>query len=122
MLKEYSHLQKQNESSARRWFSDDDFDLTIYQDEEKNILKFELCYDKGHGEHSIIWKEPGSYSHYSVDDGEHAMQKIKMTPILVANGAFEWERVADCFLSASDLIDREIADFVFGKIRGYCET
>ena len=120
MLKEYSHLQRQDASSNKRWFSDDDFDLTLYQDEENNIIKFELSYDKGRGEHSIIWKQSDSYSHYSVDDGESVSGKIKMTPILVANGAFDWEIVANRFINASEKIDKDIADFVCVKIRGYC--
>ena len=111
MLKEYSHLQRQDASSNKRWFSDDDFDLTLYQDEENNIIKFELSYDKGRGEHSIIWKQSDSYSHYSVDDGESVSGKIKMTPILVANGAFDWERVANRFINASEKIVKDIADF-----------
>ena len=122
MLKEYSHLQKNNESSSRRWFSDDDFDLMLYEDNDKSILKFELCYDKGHGEHAISWRKSGSYSHYSVDDGEGVSGQFKMTPILVADGVFEWERIANHFLNASEIIDKEIADFVYKKILEYPES
>jgi len=100
MLKDYSHLQQSENKNITKWFSDERFDLTIYEDNNINILKFELCYDKGHNEHAIIWIKSDTYNHYTVDDGKNLTGQFKMSPILVSHGVPGLKRIATEFMEA----------------------
>jgi hypothetical protein len=86
-------------------------------------LGFQLCYDKTRGERALTWHKGRGYEHAAVDDGEDTTpSQHKSTPILVADGIFDRERVVDIFLRSSDGVPRELRAFVAERLKDYPDT
>ena len=117
MLTETKDVRQIPDEGFRRWFSDGDFDLIVWYAAGK-IDGFQLCYDKGHRERALTWHRPRRYLHTRVDDGDRT-EGYKMTPILVRDGVFEHEQVAERFRAASANIDPEIAHLVHSTLLAY---
>ena len=103
----------------RRWFSDDSFELIVWFDELDKILSFQLCYDKEHNMRALTWKKPSTYLHHRVDEGEDHPLEPKASPILVADGKFDYKSVAKAFRRESKEINRRISDFVYRKLLAF---
>jgi hypothetical protein len=112
MLKEYTQVRQIPGERKRRWFSSAEFDLFVWLNNDGSIAGFELCYDKGHSEHSITWHSDTGFSHMAVDDGENRPGKYKATPIHIADGYFDVKRVYTVFKSESQALPDEIANLV----------
>jgi len=119
MLSEYSSVKQGKNEGRKRWFGDEFFDLILWHDEEDSVVRFELCYDKERNEHAISWSEAGGFSHLRVDDGEGEPGRYKMSPILISDGFFDTQKIADKFLSHSKSIDQKISRFIYEKILEY---
>ena len=104
--------------SRRRWFCDDYFDLIVWYSPDKKITGFQLCYNKDQDEHAITWKNPSTYLHHRVDDGESKPTR-KGTPILVSDGMFDNRMVAERFLRESSKIDKHVVKLVHEKLVQY---
>ena len=62
MLREIPKVRQIEGEPHRRWFTDDHFDLVLWDDESRQIVGFQLCYDKHDGERAITWKEDSGFS------------------------------------------------------------
>ncbi|MBT6272818.1 MAG: hypothetical protein HOI95_01645 [Chromatiales bacterium] len=78
---------------TRRWFTCPHIDLFTWQNTAREIVKFELCYDKQGKERSLIWSDPGGFSHSRIDGGEDSVFK-NQTPIAIADGDYDREAIA----------------------------
>jgi len=117
MMIEPRQVKQGKGNVQRRWFSDDYFDLIVWQDRNGTIVRFELCYDKNKNEHAFVWDQQAGASHLKVDDGEGVPGRHKMSPILVADGSFDREALAARFLKAGKDIDQNITAFVYSKLK-----
>ena len=118
MIENKNVRQIENENH-RRWFSDEYFDLILWEDKNGSILKFELCYGKSANEHVLTWAQPANHLHLKVDDGEGRSGRYKMTPVFLADGYFDKEAIAAKFIKASTTIDQKVATFIHSKIVDY---
>ncbi len=116
MLTELNHIKQQEDGKTRRWFSDNDFDLIVWFEENNDIHGFQLCYDKQRIEHSLTWRIKNGFTHEKIDDGEHEPLSYKKSPIMIAAGKFDIDRVLNRFMTNSTEIDNEIVWFVTNKI------
>ena len=97
----------------RRWFCSVELDLIVWIDRAKDRpVGFQLCYDKLIGERALTWREGRGYDHAAVDGGEGMPTKYKGTPILVADGAFEQDRVLATFEELSGDVPEDLRAFV----------
>jgi hypothetical protein len=103
----------------RRWFSSPDLDLIVWADESGAIVGFQLCYDKTRGERALTWRVGRGYDHMGVDDGEQSPGQYKSTPILVADGFFDRERVTRLFVESSESIPQDIRTTIAELLKGY---
>jgi hypothetical protein len=103
----------------RRWFSSPDLDLIVWLNDEDQLVGFQLCYDKSRAERALTWRLGRGYDHMGVDDGESGPGQYKSTPILVADGFFDRERVAGLFLESSEGVPQDIRDTVADLLNAY---
>ena len=96
----------------RRWFSSPELDLIVWLGDDDAPVGFQLCYDKHRGERALTWREDRGFDHAAVDDGEQTPAQHKSTPILVADGYFDRDRVKTKFLESSAEVPQSIRAFV----------
>ena len=119
MLHEIPNPRQIAGEGPRRWFSDEYFDLIVwYEKEATAVTGFQLCYDKGQNERALTWRRGEGFSHQRIDDGE-IPGRAKMTPVLVPDGVFDRNSIAERFLHSSGQIDPEIRDLVYKKVMHY---
>jgi len=118
MLKEIpqEYVRQIKGEPKRRWFDDDNFDLVIWEDNDGKIIAFQLFYDKVHNQRVLAWKVKSGFLHERVDDGERRPGKYKATPILTADGLFDYKRIAAQFKKEILEIEEKVAAFVHKKL------
>jgi hypothetical protein len=119
MLREITNVKQIEGEPRRRWFSDPALDLFVWYDDDANIIKFQLCYDKGFNEHALTWSQVAGYAHHGVDDGESGIYQMKSSPILVPDGVVDTENVTGLFTDLGQKIDHDIFEFVITHIQNY---
>jgi hypothetical protein len=118
MLAEIKNTRQIEDEGFRRWFTDSYFDLIVWYDEKGGIDGFQLCYDKVNKERALTWRQNKGYVHEKVDDGE-GPGHVKMTPILMPDGAFSKDSIPRRFDRDSKEIDADIAEFVIKRILSF---
>jgi hypothetical protein len=119
MLKEDKNIRQIPGISNRRWFSDNQTDLIVWENEAQEITGFQLCYGKGRTERALTWHRESGYSHELVDDGENRPFRYKSTPVLLPDGAFDASAVAEDFRERSSHIDKQVSAFVYARLCAY---
>jgi len=119
VLSEIKNPRQVTGEPHRRWFTDEYFDLIVWEDPIGSVVAFQLCYDKGPHEKALTWGEVSGFEHRGIDDGENRVQHHKMTPILIPDGEFEREPILNRFLQESGQIDNTIRNFVIQKLNQY---
>lgn len=112
----------------RRWFTDEYFDLIAWYDRPspsdaatgpiKALKGFQLCYDKTGRERALTWTREHGFQHNRIDSGEvpgHA----KMTPVIIADGEFSKDTVAELFRKEAARIDPALAGFIYAAVKAY---
>lgn len=119
VLVEFTNVRQIPKEGSRRWFKDQDSDLIIWYDDNE-ISGFQLCYNKIKQEKALTWFKKGGYSHNKIDDGEGEYSNSgKMTPILVQDGSFDKDAVAEYFKENASKLEYELVDFVYNKLQEY---
>ena len=121
MLRELPDTRQIAGEPRRRWFFSPELDLIVWLDDHDEPIGFQLCYDKPRGERALTWHKDRGYDHAAVDDGEDVPSEYKSTPILVADGFFERDRVTTAFLAASAELPDTIRRFVADALARYPE-
>lgn len=114
MLREIPHAALADK--RRRWYQDDELDLTVWLSDAESIVGFQLCYRSAQSEWALSWTADGGYSHNRVDPGDDTPLRND-TPILVADGVFPTTELTHQFEERSRDIDPTIREFVVEKIR-----
>ena len=115
MLQEISGVRQNEGEDRRRWFTDAFWDLYLWIDSKDAISGFQLCYNKTFDEHALTWRRDGGFSHTRIDDGEFAASS-HMTPIMVRDGMFDRDSVAQRFEVDGAGIDKAVAEFVLEQL------
>jgi len=118
MLHEIMGARQVLGEGRRRWFTSENFDLIVWYGDDDCIIGFQLCYDKSAGEHAVTWRRERGFIHERIDDGEIA-GRAKMTPVLVADGAFDSQRIIARLSAEISDIDPEIVRLVLGTLKNY---
>jgi hypothetical protein len=100
---------------ARRWISDDFFDLIVWYAGDGTMYGFQLCYDKSGDERAITWTRERKLTHSCVDPGDEK-PTANRTPMLRPGGTFDRKRVLAEFLERSSELDPAIREFVLTKL------
>lgn len=117
MLREIPRVRQIKGEPKRRWFTDDYFDLTIWQHRWRRVFYgFQLSYGKPAGERALTWRQGRGFEHHRVDGGE-ASPFDHQTPILRPDGAFHAQFVLRRFLAAAQGIEPRVAAYVAAQLR-----
>jgi len=118
-MREVKHVQQEDRSLRARWFTCEECELHTWQHKATNqIVRFQFCYDKQRDEHILEWKEHGGLRFAAIDDGEsRGPLQPKASPIIVADGVPDAERILAIFEAHVAGIDGEIRDFVAARLR-----
>lgn len=115
MLRE-SLVSQKEESTYRRWFQDEYFDLIVWHDRESGqITDFQLCYDKNKDEHAFTWHATGGFSHHRIDNSR-SPHRHPSTPILVDDGVFPLTSIMEKFRDSSGALEAGLRDLVMEKL------
>lgn len=106
------YLSQRKGEPHRRWFEDEYFDLLVWENETGEIVGFQLSYDKIRDQHALTWKKQKGYIHNKIDDGESRPGRLKASPILLAGGIFQNDKIAERFKRNSKDIDEVVSSFV----------
>jgi hypothetical protein len=118
VLREYLPARQIPGDPRRRWFASENSDLIVWLGEDDALIGFQFCYDKDFREHALTWMRDRGFSHMGVDAGGSAPTH-KGTPLLVADGVVDAQRILALFLAEKDLVPADIVDFVSGKLREF---
>lgn len=117
MLRELVPTRQVPGEPVRRWFSSDDVDLIVWCDGDGVPTAFQLCYRVGLSERALTWTPEAGFVHRAVDDGEEdAGLRYKATPILVADGEFDPDRVGALVSAQGAALPPAILEFVTAKL------
>ena len=116
MLREVIDARQVPGEARRRWFTSPSIDLFVWTDDQGAATGFQLCYDKQDREHALTWTAAGGFNHMTVDGGESRPARYKGSPILVADGVINTQRVLEQFLGESASVPAEFVRFVEAKI------
>lgn len=118
MLREEQVRQNPGEP-RRRWFADDYFDLILWE-AEGGFGQMQLCYNRGHDEHALVWRLAEGFAHVRVDEGEFGNLK-KASPMMVTDGPLDGARLQREFGLRSGAMETSLREWVLEKISEYCE-
>jgi len=121
MLREIRNTRQITSEPPRRWFADEDMDLVVWLGDDGSIVGFQLAYDQIRSERALTWKYQSGFRHDGVEDGEGRPGKYKATPILIPDGEFAAQVVAERFKQRATGIDEVISGFVYAKLLEYRE-
>ncbi|MFC1726068.1 hypothetical protein ACFL4T_10615 [candidate division KSB1 bacterium] len=116
MLSELKNVRQVEGEPFRRWFHDEFFDLIVWFGDADEILEFQLCYDLSGYERALTWKKDSGFLHEQVDQGEDRPGQAKATPILVKDGIFNRNEIAERFKDDSLEIDSTISEFIYDRL------
>ncbi len=119
MLKEIGPVRQIPGEPRRRWFSSPDCDLVVWYGEDGSPIGLHLSYDKRDRERALLWNAPDRFTHTGIDSGETHALRYKATPIHVADGVFDGERVTEIFRREARELPADIVDMVVRKISEY---
>jgi hypothetical protein len=118
MLSEIRHTRQVPGEGYRRWFTDEYFDLIVWYDDDAAFYGFQLCYDKMGRERALTWTRNHGFRHDAIDAGE-VPGSPKMTPVIVADGEFSAQPIAQRFRQESASIDPELSLLVYDMILSF---
>jgi hypothetical protein len=83
MLREIADVKQNPGEPRRRWFSDENFDLIVWEPAGGGVAGFQLCYEKGGDQRAATWFPDSGLCNCAVDNGEDRPGKPKSAPILL---------------------------------------
>lgn len=119
MLREEKNVRQVPGEPARRWFSDEYFDLIIWLEPDKTVWGFQLCYDNGYKPRALTWTKQNGYKHSGIDDGEGAGGTQKGSPVLVEDGLFDTAAISSKLAAASGELPPDLGSFVIKKVAAF---
>lgn len=114
MFREFKGV-RQEPGGRRRWFESTELELVLWLDDRSALSGFQLLYSLPDGDRALTWRAEGGFAHSRVDDGEG--RRMKMTPLLIADGIVPWEEVERRFRSQAGSLEAGLAEFVLTRLR-----
>jgi len=119
MLREIKKVRQDSSGFRKRWFSDSDCDLFLWEDDGGRIVRFLFTHGKGQGECFVEWSQQGGLSMGHVEDGESDPGRFKMTPVLMASKDSQSlkAQARRVFVSVAGELDEGARDLVLFRLQ-----
>jgi hypothetical protein len=115
VLHEIKNVKQEAGAGRRRWFESDGLDLVVWLNADDAVDGFQICYDLGHGEHALTWREGVGFAHSAVDAGDETPLKNK-TPVLSPDNLVPWSEIARLFDDRSASLEAPLRQLVHDKL------
>jgi len=103
VLTEVKNVRQYPEEGNRRWFMDKDMDLILwFKNDIKNLIGFQISYDKRSVQRTITWK--------SADEG-------KTGSSLTCDGPYNRKRIIRLLEQNCTEIESDIINFILHQLR-----
>ena len=116
MLQEVQKVRQIENEPARRWFSDENMDVFVWNDDVGHIIQFQICSRKGAEENALTWNFEQGFSMHHVDDGENRSFRMKGTPILTERSHMDLQGLATEFEALADNMDHKTVQFILQQL------
>ncbi len=116
MLKEITNLNDTSDNLKRRWFTDNDLDLYVWQDHNGTIMQFQFSYNKPQDERIVKWSNNVGLSHYKVESGDPDPYKADTSAILVGEAHLDIDEVQKIFVRAAGKLDQDLYLFILSRL------
>src|SRR3954468_19934914 len=117
MLREFARTRQISGEARRRWFESSRCDLIVWLRDDDSAEGFQFCYDKDIKEHALTWIDGRGFSHMAVDSGNRMISGHgRGTPILVADGTFDVDRIREIFQAEAIGIPSQYIALVLAKL------
>jgi uncharacterized protein (DUF58 family) len=103
MLKENKNVIQSPGEDRRRWFSDRRFDLLTWENSQRELSAFQLCYDIDEKQKIITWN-----GRLDVGHGFPELDSAGGTPRMVPAGPIDFRRVVPDFFEQAKNIDSNL--------------
>jgi hypothetical protein len=90
----------------------------VWVGDGRDVVGFQLCYEKSGDEHALTWLLDRGYSHSRVDAPEQKLGR-KSAAMLVPGGVQRTAVLLDRFEIASRSIDADVRSFVIEKLQAW---
>ncbi len=119
MIEEYENIQQNKEGVYHKLFFDDYFELNIfYNIDDTEIVRFQLLYNRKDNPHILTWMNDLGFKHTKAYNKDvNASRKKKY--MLIPDGIFNNEKLAQKFKEESKNVDPDTAEFILSKILEY---
>jgi len=102
----------------RIWYTSTFMDLYLFVCEDETVEYFQLCYDKDGDERVLVWGRGRGFGHAAIDAGEGVPGKAR-TPIIVADGVCDIDRLRGRFRNAARGMPRHLFEQVYRRLLEY---
>ncbi len=115
MLREIGNVKAIAGQGARRWFSDEHFDLFVWYDASGRILGFQLCFDKDtQDERALTYTEREGYS---LDQVAAETSVCDMaSPVLLRAADFSRPQLLAQLGERGAVLERPLYDYLMAKL------
>lgn len=116
MFREVSQVKQINGESRRRWFSCDSMDLFVWINDDNEIERYQLTYNKPHNEKALTWHFKEGFLHLSVDDG-FCPGKYPASPLLKSDGSLNAVKIVRLLNKNTGDLEPSIKDFIISGVK-----
>jgi hypothetical protein len=117
VLREIKYVQQQRKTDKRRWFTDDDWDVYVWNRKDGSYSGMQLCYAKSRNQRALTWMDGKPPYHATVSEEAGPGNHGKEAAMLVADGTLDIAGLARHFWKVSREIDPEVRKHIIGKLK-----
>jgi len=118
VLREISFVKQERRADRKRWFTDDDWDVYVWNRADGSFSGFQLCYDKTGYQRAFTWMEGQAPAHTAIlEHSNSGGTHDQSSPLLVSDGTADIRGLATSFWQVSRDIDPRVRNHVAAKLR-----
>jgi hypothetical protein len=115
VLHEIKNVKQERGAGRRRWFESENLELVVWLDRHDRVTGFQLCYDAGHGDHALTWRDGTGFAHSAIDSGDDS-PLVNRAPVLEPDDDVPWAEIAHLFDARSATLEPQLRQLIHDKL------